>query len=70
MDYKHYIVVDEEGFIIDGFSDAFRSPDPGDICINPEGDRQFELIGYVNPSLRKFDRSPRFIYQNGEVKEI
>ncbi|MGN6715300.1 hypothetical protein [Anaerocolumna jejuensis] len=53
MDYynKHFIRLDANSCIIKGFSDAFEQPEDGDICINQEGNRHFELSGQVNPSL-------------------
>ncbi|MGN6715519.1 hypothetical protein [Anaerocolumna jejuensis] len=53
MDYynKHYIRLDANSCIIKGFSDAFEQPEDGDICINQEGGRHFELLGQVNPNL-------------------
>ena len=40
---KHYIHTNERGEIICGFSDAFRQPSDGDICINEQGGYQFRL---------------------------
>ena len=50
---KHYIRVREDGCIVDGFSDAFRDPIDGDICINERGGYQFRLFpdGVENPPL-------------------
>lgn len=50
---KHYITVDGAGRITDGFSDAFRAPADGDICINERGGYQFRLFpdGEENPVL-------------------
>jgi hypothetical protein len=53
QDIKHYIRVKGDGRIIDGYSDAFRDPQEGDICINFEGGYQFRLYpdGDENPPL-------------------
>ena len=50
---KHYITVDEQSRIVDGFSDAFRQPSDTDICINDQGGYQFRLYpnGEENPTL-------------------
>lgn len=48
---KHYITIDENNFIIDGFSNNFREPAETDICINENANRQFKLKNQVNPSL-------------------
>lgn len=42
--YKHYIRVNENGVIVHGFTDAFESPEPGDICILDNGPRHFHLV--------------------------
>ena len=67
---KHYITVDEQGRIINGFSDAFRQPTETDICINEQGGYQFRLFldGEENPILHEFDHMiPLYKYENGEV---
>ena len=53
---KHYVTTNERSEIIGGFSDAFRQPSDGDICINEQGGYQFRLIldgeaTEENPSL-------------------
>lgn len=80
---KHYIKVDDQGRIVDGWSDGPHSgkDTTGAICINEEGGYQFRL--YVkflelsgepyhmrteeNPVL--FDRNgiPLYKYKNGEI---
>lgn len=50
-EYKHYIRLDSNNFIIKGFSNAFEQPLETDICINQNGGRHFELNGQINPSL-------------------
>ena len=44
---KHYIKVDSSSRIVDGFSDAFRQPTEGCICINEQGGYQFRLLYLV-----------------------
>jgi hypothetical protein len=41
--YKHYIRTNEAGEIIHGFSDAFETPEPGDILVLENGPRHFHL---------------------------
>lgn len=49
---KHYISMDEQRRIVDGFSDAFRQPKETDICINENGGYQFRLIyAEFNPNF-------------------
>ena len=48
---KHYIVVDA-GFVVDGFSDAFRVPIPTDILIATDAGRQFVFQGNTNQRLK------------------
>ena len=67
---KHYVTVDAENRITNGFSDAFRQPTEADICINEEGGYQFRLFpgGEENPSLFDWDGMiPLYKYENGEV---
>jgi hypothetical protein len=40
---KHYITVDEQNRIVDGFSDAFRQPSETDILLTDKGGYQFRL---------------------------
>lgn len=42
--YKHYIRVNDDGFIVYGFSDAFEDAMDGDICIQEDGPRHFSLV--------------------------
>lgn len=64
MDYynKHYIRLDVNKCIVKGFSDAFEQPEDGDICINQEGNRHFELLGQVNPNLFDGYGCPEYKY--------
>lgn len=67
---KHYITVDERSRIVNGFSDAFRSPSDTDICINEHGGYQFRLFpgGEENPALHDWQHMiPLYKYENGEV---
>jgi len=64
---KHYIRLDLNNNIIYGFSDAFEQPQEGDICINENGGRHFELLGNVNPSLITQDGFYFYQYVNDNV---
>lgn len=67
---KHYITVDEQNRIVNGFSDAFHQPTDTDICINERGGYQFRLFpgGEENPFLHdRNDGIPLYKYENGEV---
>ena len=67
---KHYITVDEQNRITNGFSNAFRQPSETDICINEHGMRQFRIFPDVeeNPALYEWDHMiPLYKYENGEV---
>lgn len=48
---KHYIRIDARNRIIHGFSDAFEQPRDGDICVDEQGGRHFELFSEINPPL-------------------
>lgn len=67
--HKHYITVDGQGRITDGFSDAFRSPTETDICINERGGYQFRLGGdrTENPMLCEKHGIPLYKYEGGKV---
>ena len=67
--HKHYITVDEQGRILDGFSDAFHEPSEGNICINERGGYQFRLFpgGEENPNLRETHSVPLYRYDDGAV---
>lgn len=67
---NHYITIDEQGRIINGFSDAFYQPSETDICINKQGGYQFRLFpgGEENPALYEWQHMiPLYKYENGEV---
>lgn len=67
---KHYISVDGQGRIVNGFSNAFRQPSETDICINEQGSYQFRLFpgGEENPFLFEKHGVPRYKY-DGAVAE-
>lgn len=73
---KHYITVDEKGRIVNGFSDAFRTPTDSDICINEHGGYQFRLFpgGEENPRLHEEHGIPLYRYEDAvaerSVEEI
>ena len=61
---KHYIRIDEENKVIYGYSDDFEEVVEGDICINENGGRHFELLGEVNPNLLDENSCHRFRYDS------
>lgn len=69
--FKHYIRVDKQGIIIDGFSDSFRVPSDSDICINEKGGYQFRLYtdGAENPVLFGDQGIPLYKYDAGAVSK-
>ena len=66
---KHYITVDEQNRIIDGFSDAFHEPKDTDICINEQGGYQFRLFpgGEENPPLVNMYGVPLYAWDGSVV---
>lgn len=70
---KHYVAVDDQGRIVDGWSDGpFPDKDTADaVCITQQGGYQFRLEpgGEENPSL--FDRHgvPLYKLADGQVAE-
>ena len=73
MEYcnKHYIVVDTQGRIVDGWSDGPHRGRPmdGAICINEEGGYQFRLYpnGPENPPLYTMDGRPLYKWDGEAV---
>ena len=68
---KHYITVDDNNFIVNGFSDAFRTPTENDICINEQGGYQFRLFsnGEENPPLMTMHGVPLYKWEDNAVVE-
>ena len=66
---SHWITLDDNNNIIDGFSDAFRQPQADDICINEQGGYHFRLFpgGEENPPLRDEYGVLLYRYVNSEV---
>lgn len=71
---KHYIIVDDRGRIIEGWSDG---PHPekdatGAICINEQGSYQFRLCvgGEENPSLYTADGIPLYCWESDTMMFI
>ena len=64
---KHYIVTDEAGRILRGFSDDFEQPTDGAICINEDGGRHFDLNGVVNPPLTDYNGVPLYKLDGGKI---
>lgn len=58
---KHYIRVDENGLIIKSFTTAFEQPLDGDICVNEDGGRHFNLELFDDENL------PALKYKRGEI---
>jgi len=68
---KHYILTDNQGRIVSGWSDG---PHPGRgtagvICINEQGGYQFRLFpgGEENPALHTVDGVPLYKWENGQA---
>ena len=66
---KHYIITDESGRILRGFSDDFEQPDASAICIIDDGGRHFELNGVVNPPMTDYNGVPLYKFDDDEVVE-
>lgn len=69
---KHYITVDEQGRIVDGWSDGpHPSRDTSEaVCINEQGGYQFRLApdGEENPALHDWDGMiPLYKYEGGQI---
>lgn len=73
---KHYIIIDDRGRVMDGWSDGPRrdKPTEGAICINEHGGYQFRLIisgmeTEENPILWTMDGIPLYRYVDGAVQK-
>ena len=66
---KHYIITDELGRILRGFSDDFEQPDANAICICEDGGRHFQLNGVVNPPMIDTSGIPKYKLVSGAVTE-
>jgi len=68
---NHYIVIDSASNIVDGFSDAFITPQPTDILINAEGGYQFRLFpgGEANPLLLNEYGVPLYFWDGKKAQE-
>ena len=64
---KHYILTDESGRIMRGFSDDFEQPTDGAICINEDGGRHFELNGVINPPMTDYNGVPLYKFDGNNV---
>ena len=64
---KHYIITDEAGRILRGFSDDFEQPDARAIYINEDGGRHFELNGVVNPPMTDHNGVLLYKFDGGKV---
>lgn len=70
---NHYISIDAQGCIVDGWSDGpFPNKDTTNaICINEEGGYQFRLVpnGEENPSLYTRNMIPLYKLVDGQIKQ-
>lgn len=64
---KHYIVINDSGCILRGFSDFFEQPNNGAICINEDAGAHFELNGVYNPPLIDMNGVSLFKFDGGKV---
>lgn len=66
--HRHYIVLDALGRVTEGFSDAFRAPCGGEVCIQEQGGYQFCLLGVENPPLFDGRGVPLYRWCSGAVE--
>ena len=64
---KHFIITDELGRILRGFSDDFEQPEASAICINEDGGRHFELNGVINPPMTDCNGVSLYKLDGGKV---
>ncbi|MCP1307787.1 hypothetical protein [Paenibacillus tyrfis] len=61
--YKHYVRTDEADLVIHGFSTAFETPEPTDICIDENAGRHFAT------QLRNERLQCKYKWQSGALAE-
>lgn len=66
---KHYVITDEAGRILRGFSDDFEHSDANAICINEDGGRHFEMNGVINPPMKDYNGVPLYKFDGNQVVE-
>ena len=64
---KHYIMTDDSGRVLRGFSTDFEQPDANAICICEDGGRHFELDGVVNPPMTDYNGAPLYKFDGVKV---
>lgn len=64
---KHYIITDETGRILRGFSDDFEQPGTEAVCICEDGGRHFDLNGVINPPMTDYNGTPLYKLDGGKV---
>lgn len=64
---KHYIIIDEVGRVLRGFSEDFEQAEASAICVNEDGGRHFELNGVVNPPMTDYNGVPFYKFDGDEV---
>lgn len=63
--YKHYIRLDANGFVIKAFSEAFESPEDGDILLTDKGIRQCN----IDLHDMAYQGAPKWKYINNTLTE-
>jgi len=66
---KHFIITDELGRVLRGFSDDFEQPEANAICIREDGGRHFEIDGVINPPMTDYNGVPLYSFDGGKVVE-
>ena len=64
---KHYVIIDDSGRVLRGFSDFFEQPIDGAICINEDAGAHFELDCVINPQLTDLNGLPLYKFDGGKV---
>lgn len=53
-EYQHYLRVDDEGIVIHGFTTGFELPQEGDVLLEGERGRQFQLELTIKRGVSSF----------------
>lgn len=67
MEYKHYIRIDSQNRIIAAFSDAFQSPQDGDILYRESDERHFHLELHREDGFLRYEWDGKKIIERTEL---
>ena len=64
---KHYVIINDSGCVLRGFSDFFEQPNDSAICINEDARVHFELDCVINPPMTDYNGTPLYKLDGEQV---